>query len=170
MNGKLWHRAGSFVTFYFLWYAPQQWCSRLCTDGMLHHKYSCDCCCPSCWIKELKGFDRIWSQCPLSAATRGSGENAVLLKWHRMRAEPLQFSHYGGKPDSFMDSKIVAAKWKQITDWNNRCGCINWVQCFDILFYFQSTLRQNSLTLNRAETDVSEVSNQTSSDDTKQEH
>lgn len=31
-------------------------------------------------------------------------------------------------------------------------------------------MRQDSLTLNRAETYVSEVFNQTSSDDTKQEH
>lgn len=46
--------------------------------------------------------------------------------------------HYGGKPDSFIDSKIVATKWKQITDWNNRCGCINWVQCFYILFTFKA--------------------------------
>lgn len=170
MNGKLWHRAGSFVTFYCLWYPPQQWCRRSCADGMLHCKYSCDCCCPSCWIKELKAFGRIWSQRRCPPRHGDQEQNAVLLKWHWMRAEPLQFSHYGGKLDSFIDSKIVATKWKQITDWNNRCGCINWVQCFDILFHFQSTLRQNSLTLNRAEISVSEVSNQTSSDDTKQEH
>lgn len=99
-----------------------------------HVECSCDCCCPSCWVKGWKCLTEYnhSSVVQLGSKTRFCWND---MGWGQTRSGS---PHYGGKPDSFIDSKIVATKWKQITDWNNRCGRINWVQCFYILFTFKA--------------------------------
>lgn len=99
-----------------------------------HVKCSCACCCPSRWVKGWKCLTEYnhSSVVQLGSKTRFCWND---MGWGQSRPGS---PHYGGKPDSFIDSKIVATKWKQITDWNNRCGCINWVQCFYILFTFKA--------------------------------
>lgn len=99
-----------------------------------HVKRSCDCCCPS---RRVKGWKCLTEYNHSSVVQLGSKTRFCWndMGWGQTRSGS---PHYGGKPDSFIDSKIVATKWKQITDWNNRCGCINWVQCFYILFTFKA--------------------------------
>lgn len=113
----------------------------------IHCKYSCDGCRPSRWIKQVS---RSGWQLPRATSPRWTWElrgktwfcsNDVGRGQNRSTSP-----YYVGKPDSFIDSKIVATKWKQITDWNNRCGCINWLQCFFILLHSKGTVMENSST------------------------
>lgn len=114
-----------FLSFYSLW-------SRSYIDDMLNAPATA-----AVHHAESKGGS-VW-QTIITAPVSSSGDRERFcwndMGWGQTRSGS---PHYGGKADSFIDSKIVATKWKQITDWNNRCGCINWVQCFYILFTLEA--------------------------------
>lgn len=175
MNKKLQHWAASPCTFRLtLISSPpvgqrfvHSWPAFLVLTN-IHCKYSCDGCCPSRCIKELSGSG--WQDVITAAVSNGAQSDMEFTRKMRFcsndagRGQNRSSSlYYAGKPDSFTDSKIVAAKWKQITDWNNRCGCINWVQCFYILYHYKGTLMKNSST-------TSQRCLIKTSDDTKKEH